>query len=214
MAGTGRRPIRPRAMTYPYDIRQEDSSLMEDPKQAANLDDESWMKDMGWGDDEATDASADGGLSPEARAAEAAVAEAVLPQVAAPQAASNPEPAATSAPEPVAEPISAAAIAATTAAFAPFAGNGQDGNNQGIDLLLDVSLQVSVELGRTRMKIGEILGLRSGSVIELDRLAGEPADILVNGTLIAKGEVVVVDEKFGVRIIEVVSRAKRIASLS
>jgi flagellar motor switch protein FliN/FliY len=63
------------------------------------------------------------------------------------------------------------------------------------------------------MKIAEILGLRNGSVIELDRLAGEPADILVNGTLIARGEVVVVDEKFGVRVIEVVSRAKRIASL-
>ena len=104
-------------------------------------------------------------------------------------------------------------VRTTSAAFAPFPGNGQDGNSQGIDLLLDVSLQVSVELGRTRMKIGEILGLRSGSVIELDRLAGEPADILVNGTLIARGEVVVVDEKFGVRIIEVVSRAKRIATL-
>ena len=82
-----------------------------------------------------------------------------------------------------------------------------------IDLLLDISLQVTVELGRARMKIQEILALRNGSVIELDRLAGEPADILVNGTLIAKGEVVVVDEKFGVRVIEVVSRAKRIASL-
>ena len=191
---------------------------MEDPKQAPNLDDESWMNDMGWGDDEATDASAEGGLSPEALAAEAAVAEAAArvsaPGEAVPQASPGPEPVATPAPESMPEPISAAAIAATTAAFAPFAGNGQDGNNQGIDLLLDVSLQVSVELGRTRMKIGEILGLRSGSVIELDRLAGEPADILVNGTLIAKGEVVVVDEKFGVRIIEVVSRAKRIASLS
>ncbi|MCC6174144.1 MAG: flagellar motor switch protein FliN [Chloroflexi bacterium] len=101
----------------------------------------------------------------------------------------------------------------SAAAFAPFDGNGQAGDTSGIDLLLDVSLQVSVELGRARMKISEILALRNGSVIELDRLAGEPADILVNGTLIARGEVVVVDEKFGVRIIEVVSRAKRIASL-
>ena len=73
---------------------------------------------------------------------------------------------------------------------------------------------MTVELGRARMKIGEILALRNGSVIELDQLAGvEPADILINGTLIARGEVVVVDEKFGVRIIEVVSRAMRIASL-
>ena len=99
-------------------------------------------------------------------------------------------------------------------AFAPLPGNGQGGDLSQIDLLLDISLQVTVELGRARMKIAEILALRNGSVIELDRLAGEPADILVNGTLIAKGEVVVVDEKFGVRVIEVVSRAKRIASLA
>jgi flagellar motor switch protein FliN/FliY len=98
-------------------------------------------------------------------------------------------------------------------AFAPLPGAGQAGDHSQIDLLLDISLQVTVELGRARMKIQEILALRNGSVIELDRLAGEPADILVNGTLIAKGEVVVVDEKFGVRVIEVVSRAKRIASL-
>lgn len=90
---------------------------------------------------------------------------------------------------------------------------GANGEGARIDLLLDVSLQVSVELGRTRMTIGEVLALRSGSVVELDKLAGEPADILVNGTLIARGEVVVVDEKFGVRIIEVVSKAKRLASL-
>src|SRR5436190_2061602 len=101
----------------------------------------------------------------------------------------------------------------STPAFAPLPGSGAAGDLSQIDLLLDVSLQVTVELGRARMKIQEILGLRNGSVIELDRLAGEPADILVNGTLIAKGEVVVVDEKFGVRVIEVVSRAKRIASL-
>ena len=158
---------------------------MEGSESDPNMDDESRRNDMGWGDDEpVADAASAGGLSPEALAAEAAVAE-----------------------EEVAR------AAATSAAFTPVPGSGQDGNGQAIDLLLDVSLQVSVELGRTRMRIGEILGLRSGSVIELDRLAGEPADILVNGTLIAKGEVVVVDEKFGVRIIEVVSRAKRIASL-
>ena len=194
---------------------------MEDPKQTPDMDDESWMNDMGWGDDDpVADAASAGGLSPEALAAEAAVAEEeaaraaaqAAPQVGAASVAPEPSPVAAPIQEP--EPVTAAAIAATSAAFAPFPGNGQGGTNQGIDLLLDVSLQVSVELGRTRMKIGEILGLRSGSVIELDRLAGEPADILVNGTLIAKGEVVVVDEKFGVRIIEVVSRAKRIASLT
>jgi len=181
---------------------------MEDPKQAQNPDDESWMNDVGWGDDDdGSGRLADGTPSPAASAADASTADASAADAA--RAASGGGDAPSDAPH-----VGAPAVAATTAAFAPFAGNGQGGDNQGIDLLLDVSLQVSVELGRTRMKISEILGLRAGSVIELDRLAGEPADILVNGTLIAKGEVVVVDEKFGVRIIEVVSRAKRIASLA
>ncbi len=83
----------------------------------------------------------------------------------------------------------------------------------GIELLMDVAMEVSVELGRSHMSIGEILALRTGSVIELDKLAGEPVDVSVNGTLIARGEVVVVDEKFGVRITEVVSKARRLASV-
>ena len=86
--------------------------------------------------------------------------------------------------------------------------------HQPIDMLMDVELEVSVELGRSHMSIGEVLALRNGSVIELDKLAGEPVDVSVNGTLIARGEVVVVDEKFGVRITEVVSKAKRLASLA
>jgi flagellar motor switch protein FliN/FliY len=83
----------------------------------------------------------------------------------------------------------------------------------GIELLMDVALEVSVELGRSHMSIAEILALRTGSVIELDKLAGEPVDVSVNGTLIARGEVVVVDEKFGVRITEVVSKARRLATV-
>src|ERR687885_758423 len=83
----------------------------------------------------------------------------------------------------------------------------------GIELLMDVALEVSVELGRSHMSIVEALALRTGSVIELDKLAGEPVDVSVNGTLIARGEVVVVDEKFGVRITEVVSKARRLASV-
>jgi flagellar motor switch protein FliN/FliY len=74
-----------------------------------------------------------------------------------------------------------------------------------IEILLDVSMQVTVELGRTKMRIREILGLGEGSIIELQKLAGEPVDILVNGKLIAKGEVVVIDEYFGVRITEIIS---------
>jgi flagellar motor switch protein FliN len=74
-----------------------------------------------------------------------------------------------------------------------------------IDLLLDVSLRVTVELGRTRMKLAQILELQHGSVVELDRLAGDPVDIFVNDRMVAHGEVVVVDDKFGVRITEMVS---------
>ena len=74
-----------------------------------------------------------------------------------------------------------------------------------IDLLLDVSMRVTVELGRTRMQLAQILELQHGSVVELDRLAGDPVDIFVNDCMVARGEVVVVDDKFGVRITEMVS---------
>jgi flagellar motor switch protein FliN len=74
-----------------------------------------------------------------------------------------------------------------------------------MDLLMDVSLRVTVELGRTRMQLARILELQHGSVVELDRLAGDPVDVFVNDRMVARGEVVVVDDKFGVRIIEMVS---------
>ncbi len=82
-----------------------------------------------------------------------------------------------------------------------------------IELILDVPLGLTVELGRTEKAIREILALGPGSVLELDRLAGESVDVMVNGKLIAKGEVVVVDENFGVRITEIVSRAERVRKL-
>jgi flagellar motor switch protein FliN len=82
-----------------------------------------------------------------------------------------------------------------------------------IDLLMDVNLRVTVELGRTQMSIKEILDLGPGAVVELDKLAGEPVDILVNDKPIAKGEVVVVDENFGVRVTDIVSAARRVGSL-
>ena len=76
----------------------------------------------------------------------------------------------------------------------------------GIDMLRDVEMEVTCELGRTRMTVRQLLALAPGDVVELDRLAGSPADLLVNGTLLARGEVVVVDESFGLRITEIVSR--------
>ena len=82
-----------------------------------------------------------------------------------------------------------------------------------MELLLDVPLEVSVELGRSRMSIQSLLALGPGSVIELDKIAGEPLDIMVNGRLIARGEAVVVNDKFGVRLTDIVSRTERVARL-
>jgi flagellar motor switch protein FliN len=82
-----------------------------------------------------------------------------------------------------------------------------------LNMLMDVSLPISIELGRTTMAIEDILNLGPGSVVELDKLAGEPVDLLVNNKLLAKGEVVVIDENFGVRITTMVSKTERIRSL-
>ena len=78
-------------------------------------------------------------------------------------------------------------------------------HSNNIDLLMDVSMRVTVELGRTRMQLAQILELQHGSVVELDRLAGDPVDVFVNDCMVARGEVVVVDDKFGVRITEMIS---------
>ena len=80
----------------------------------------------------------------------------------------------------------------------------------GLDLIMDVPLRVTVELGRTRMQIREVLELGKGSVVELDKLAGEPVDLLVNGKLVARGEVVVIEENFGIRVTDIVSPAERV----
>ncbi len=82
-----------------------------------------------------------------------------------------------------------------------------------LDLLLDVPLNVTVELGRSRLPIRELLALVSGSVLELSKLAGEPLDILVNGQPVARGEAVVVNEKFGVRLTEIISPAERLEKM-
>ncbi|HTN53884.1 MAG TPA: flagellar motor switch protein FliN [Anaeromyxobacter sp.] len=82
-----------------------------------------------------------------------------------------------------------------------------------LDMLLDVPLEVNVELGRTRLTIQDLLQLGPGSVIELDKVAGEALDILVNGRLVARGEAVVVNDKFGIRITDIVSPQERIQRL-
>jgi flagellar motor switch protein FliN/FliY len=82
-----------------------------------------------------------------------------------------------------------------------------------IELILDIPIQLTVELGRTRVPIKQVLSLAQGSVIELDGLAGQPMDVLVNGCLIAQGEVVVVNEKFGIRLTDIVTPSERIRRL-
>ncbi|MFT4413572.1 flagellar motor switch phosphatase FliY [Fredinandcohnia humi] len=90
----------------------------------------------------------------------------------------------------------------------------QEPESKNLSMLLDIPLQVTVELGRTKRSIKEILELSAGSIIELDKLAGEPVDVLVNRKLIAKGEVVVIDENFGVRITDIISQSDRIKKLN
>ncbi|WP_276352493.1 flagellar motor switch phosphatase FliY [Cohnella caldifontis] len=98
--------------------------------------------------------------------------------------------------------------------FASFQGSGlSQADETNLNLLLDIPLKVTVELGRTQKQIKEILELSQGSIIELDKLAGEPVDILVNNKLIAKGEVVVIDENFGVRVTDIVSQWDRVQKI-
>lgn len=92
-------------------------------------------------------------------------------------------------------------------------GGADDGEEGSLDMILDIPVNLSVEIGRTRISIRNLLKLNQGSVVELTRLAGEPMDIFVNGTLIAHGEVVVVNEKFGIRLTDVISAAERVKKL-
>jgi flagellar motor switch protein FliN/FliY len=105
------------------------------------------------------------------------------------------------------------AISARPARFAPLQPESSISSSTNLDLLLGVTLRVAVELGRTKMSIEEILKLGPGSVVELEKLAGEPVDVMVNDRLIARGEVVVIDDRFGVRITDIFPPAQRINSL-
>lgn len=161
-----------------------------------------------------------------------AAAPAPAPQPAAPQYAAPPQPpqyaAPTQQPQYTAPPMGAQPVYAPpayannvvssgvpvqNAQFAPLTNEPVEVNAANISLIQDVPLQVTVELGRTKKSIREILEFSTGSIIELDKLAGEPVDIHVNGQLTAKGEVVVIDENFGVRITEIVSPMERVQSL-
>jgi flagellar motor switch protein FliN/FliY len=95
----------------------------------------------------------------------------------------------------------------------PWKGFGPTVEDVNLDTILDIPVSISMNVGRTKISIRNLLKLNQGSVVELDRLAGEPLDVLVNGTLIAHGEVVVVNEKYGIRLTDVISAAERIKKL-
>jgi flagellar motor switch protein FliN/FliY len=98
----------------------------------------------------------------------------------------------------------------TDTAFASAIGLGNEVN---LDVILDVPVTMAMEVGRTKISIRNLLQLNQGSVVELDRAAGEPLDVFVNGTLVAHGEVVVINEKFGIRLTDVISPAERVRKL-
>ena len=104
---------------------------------------------------------------------------------------------------------------ANATVFKDFAGASTNGATRNdIDFILDIPVQLTVELGRTKIAIKNLLQLAQGSVVELDGLAGEPMDVLVNGCLIAQGEVVVVNDKFGIRLTDIITPSERIRKLN
>ena len=116
-------------------------------------------------------------------------------------------------PEPAGTAVQTESVA--PANFTNFASTeGITGAGNDLNMILDIPVQLTVELGRTRIPIKHILQLAQGSVVELDALAGEPMDVLVNGFLIAQGEVVVVNDKFGIRLTDIVTPSERMRRLS
>lgn len=103
---------------------------------------------------------------------------------------------------------------AAKASFRDFTASSPGGQTNDIDFILDIPVQLTVELGRTKIAIRHLLQLAQGSVVELDGMAGEPMDVLVNGCLIAQGEVVVVNDKFGIRLTDIITPAERIRKLN
>ena len=114
----------------------------------------------------------------------------------------------------VASEVAAAVESVAPASFASFAPSAAATAGNDLSMILDIPVQLTVELGRTRVPIKNILQLAQGSVVELETLAGEPMDVLVNGFLIAQGEVVVVNEKFGIRLTDIVTPSERMRRLS
>ncbi|MFG6158740.1 flagellar motor switch protein FliN [Halomonas sp. 1390] len=166
---------------------------MTDPNQPdQNISDDDWAAAMSEQQDEAPGADDD----PWAEAmAEQAAAESTEPE-----------------PQPEAE--ASAAQSAGSSVFRPLEGGQSTTTGRDLEMIMDIPVKLTVELGRTKLTIKQLLELAQGSVIELDGLAGEPMDILINGYLIAQGEVVVVEDKYGIRITEIITPSERVQKLN
>ena len=115
----------------------------------------------------------------------------------------------------VSESVVMASAAQPADIFPSFGGVGAAGGMMGeLDMILDIPVQITVELGRTKITIKNLLQLAHGSVVELEAMAGEPMDVLVNGTLIAQGEVVVVNDKFGIRLTDIITPSERMRKIN
>ncbi|WP_430623875.1 flagellar motor switch protein FliN [Marinimicrobium locisalis] len=130
-----------------------------------------------------------------------------------PEAESKPEPKPESKPEPEPKASAKPEQGVDPVSLDELSEDEEPNTNPDLDVILDIPVSIAMEVGRTSISIRNLLQLNQGSVIELDRLAGEPLDVLVNGTLIAHGEVVVVNEKFGIRMTDVISPSERIKKL-
>ncbi|MEJ7138570.1 flagellar motor switch protein FliN [Amphibiibacter pelophylacis] len=128
------------------------------------------------------------------------------------QQAAAPEPAPAPAPREVAQKVESEQVA--PASFSRLTSSAAAPGASDLNMILDIPVQLTVELGRTRIPIKNVLELAQGSVVELETMAGEPMDVLVNGYLIAQGEVVVVNEKFGIRLTDIVTPSERMRRLS
>lgn len=186
------------------DPKKPDQNVSEDDWAAAMSEQESsGSTDDPWAEAMAEQAAAEaaGGAT-----GEDPWAEALAEQAAAETAAD--EPAA------VAPSTAGTAQAAGDRVFRPLDNGGGAGAPRDLEMIMDIPVKLTVELGRTKLTIKQLLELAQGSVIELDGLAGEPMDILINGYLIAQGEVVVVDEKYGIRITEIITPSERVQKLN
>ena len=150
----------------------------------------------------------------DATAQKQAEEDAMAAEWAAALAESKPEATAVSADDPFTSALQNTVDSVAPAKFTNFASDSGAVAGNDINMILDIPVQLTVELGRTRIPIKHILQLAQGSVVELEAMAGEPMDVLVNGYLIAQGEVVVVNDKFGIRLTDIVTPSERLRRLS